>query len=63
MLGNGHVIAKGNLAQKQAETGDHKTESHERDAGSDPRQECAFGGQINPWISWSIVGLIHSDEA
>jgi hypothetical protein len=36
MLGNSHVIAKSNIAQKQTEAGNHKTKSHERNAGSDP---------------------------
>jgi hypothetical protein len=41
------VIAKGNLAQKQAKAGDHKTESHECDAGSYPGEESALGSHIN----------------
>ena len=45
--GNSHIIAKGNLAQKQAKAGNHKTESHECDAGSYPGEESAFGSHIN----------------
>ena len=60
MLGNSHAIALSNLAQKKAETGNYKTESHQRNAGSDPSKKGAFGSHINSRIGGRILRLIHT---
>jgi len=40
-----------NLLQEKSETRDHETETHEREAGTNPREECALGGEIVGWVS------------
>ena len=47
MLWHSHVVAMRDFPQKQAKAGNHKSESHESDAGSYPGEESAFGSHIN----------------
>jgi hypothetical protein len=47
-----HAGGGSRFAYEQAEAGNHESEAHERQAGTDPGQEGAFGGEVNTEISF-----------
>jgi hypothetical protein len=46
----GLVLAEFNFAQEQAKACHHEAEAHQSEAGSDPRQKRALGGQVDARI-------------
>jgi hypothetical protein len=44
------VLGGGELAEEEAEAADGETDSHETEAGADPGEEGALGGEVDAGI-------------
>src|SRR5258708_3483752 len=42
--------------EEEAEARDHETEAHQRESGTNPREERALGGKMNPGIVTAYFG-------